>query len=237
MNTKEAPGWFDRTISKPEHMEASLRYMTVLPRDTLGSAGFTFPWHRKIYYEDFYLHCRRTGERNSQSFCLDLGQFTGDIINKWPVFQSSAWLDFDITPKKSHCLWEAGNDHLIGKASREKSVNNFNPLYTTRPDFPERHPVGHWGIYVSDTLRGQKIGTGLISAARIILNQVGVKTLVIEEIAGLEEKDLRKRFYDSLDARTFDLYKESYVHTREKVLCGKAAYPTRETQRCPYRFE
>lgn len=225
-------------------MEASLRYATLLPVGIIGDSSFTFPWYKQVNGDNYFLHFRRMGclpyETN---FCLDLGKFAGKKDyglgeiggEEHSRFISFAWRDFMITEKRFGR--RTPGKHLIGEGSRENAVNNFNPYYIVRPGYAERSPRGYWGIYVSPETRGHKVGAALITSARIILHQLGIRILVLKEIAEIEEGSMRRCFHEHLGGRFFDIHEDEYMYTHEKVLCGKVAYPTRATERCPYRFE
>jgi len=229
---KEDLGWVQRRTSNPSWMEASLRYALLRSsEDSLGSGFFVFPWYKEIKGQSFFLCFRKIGtiSLGSLEFSLDLGQLQKDKKR----FLSSAWIDVRV---RNHLHHHTHN--LFGKVSRENEVHVVNPLdLIKRISYSERRPSGNWGIYVAPNLRRQKVGAALVTAARIILKTLGIRTLIFEEILEVGRGDWRREFYESLGVHFFNLYLDRWLYTKGTVIVGSAAIPTKATELRPYRFE
>lgn len=125
---------------------------------------------------------------------------------------SNAFADFRIKPRKSR-------QSLIGVLCLDDQVTAKKASFVVN-----RNSIsgsGHEGIFVSHLLRGNRVGSGLISAARVILDEAGIDALLIDDIG---EKNPGRIFYERLGGKKFKTdYPAMYM-------------PTRETSKLPYVF-
>lgn len=231
MFSKEIPrGWVNREITKPQQMEASLRYAVLIPPDFWGRASFYFPYYKSLGEAgDWFLHLRKREKKDLSLFRLDVGLF------KKRGFYSNAWMDFVIDDQFYGAVKEP-----FGAAAEEISRRGFwDHDEVLRIQLEKHKSYRPYGIYVSPPLKRQRVGTTLITAARIILDQKGIKTLVLKDIDDIEgtteEGRGRRSFYDSLGVHFLKVGKIETKNGPKMVGC--AAIPTKASLLRPYRFE
>lgn len=223
------PGWLERETTQPHHMEVSLRYAAMYTPDVLRESRFAIPYHKQIHDEPYLLYLRRkkgVPPYEPSRFNLDIGQLEDDTFN------SSGWVDFTArtdapgtTPDKSR------KPYVFGMIGRTVEVFGTNP-YVSRP----REQYDHYGLFVSKELRREGVATSLVTSARVILNQLKVKTLLIDEIGHMEEGAAEGDFYRSLNPYVFKT-REWYEYYRyDKHEMGQVALPTAATRERPYVF-
>ncbi len=159
-----------------------------------GQDSYLLIRSRKIEDESFFDH----------TLSLDVGRFSSDF--RW--FNSVGMLDFRIK--------ERDGMSNIGYCGR--LLHSFDPkeFFLQRTwDMEEAMD----GFYVHESLRNQKIGSSLISGARIILNELGVEELMFNPAWS--------PIYEKMGAKIIKQNKSQYA----------ALLPTAYAQEAPYIFE
>lgn len=139
---------------------------------------------------------------------------------------SLVWIDFQV----ANNLKKEWTKNVFGRVGWEKQV--YSGKIHVRRKYES--DTQNCGLGVSRALRGNGVASTLITASRIILGQLGVKTLMFEEIVDFVEKPDTSLFYQSLGVHFFDQVGERGRFTNRPLLVRKAAIPTEETPLRPF---
>lgn len=195
--------------TSPFAMEALLRAAVTATNGEVAGNVY-FPYTRSFHDLQHYLNLRRRLDLGLDKFSLDLGVFS----DSGDTFYSVGFADFKVKNRK-------GGKSPIG------ILCLGDPVYV--PDKPFRVSRSSQiskdfeGIHVSPELRGQGIGRSLVSASRVILDELGIRVLMIDQIKTGPGQG--GEFYRQLGGRRFEISKVASM-----------CMPTRSTNRLPYVF-
>ena len=196
----------------------------------------TFPFGVTTEGTSLLAHFRKGVLGGHEVISIDLGNFQYD-----GSFRSQAFVDIIIGT--SVPPYDSEKDRLqmgIVCVEHPKAIEIPRDVLVRRP---VSKVTENCGIYVNSILRTKKdsdrqlksngIGRSLITAARVVLDEEGVRYLVADKILCMDAGTPTGQFYRRLGGHIFGKDKETgEIHDQK----GKFAIPTRSIMSAPYVF-
>jgi len=172
---------------------------------------------------DLWFRRRKYYPRIGSEIAIDLGRKRDYIFTSFATVEASVETTIDVISDRVPLKPKIG---LIKKA---------NPIIWMDDIKCERDRTlseRELGLYVNEPLRGNGIGKTLISAVRVILNQEGIETLILDDLTDINTRNQTGIFYQKLGGRIF--YVKPGTRVEKKV--PKLLLPTQSTLNNPYVF-
>jgi GNAT superfamily N-acetyltransferase len=172
---------------------------------------------------DLWLRRRKYYPRIGSEIAIDLGWKRDCVFTSLATVEASVETTIDAISDRSPLKPKIG---LIKKA---------NPIIWMDEIKCERNRAfleSELGLFVDETLRGNGIGKALISAVRVVLNEEGIQTLLLDDLTDINPRNQTGAFYQKLGGRIF--YVKSGAKSERKV--PKLLLPTQSTFNNPYVF-